>query len=188
MIYLELFWNFLQIGAFTFGGGYAMIPMIQEKALSLNWITSEELINFIAISESTPGPFAVNMATYIGTQSGGIFGAICATLGVILPSFLIILIVARFYLAFKENKYVEGCMSGLRPTVVALIASAILTIGATVFFTDGLNLKVFTNIKFYISLVIFALSLFLYKKKISPILIIVISAVCGILSGYIFGL
>ena len=188
MIYLQLFLNFLQIGAFTFGGGYAMIPMMQEIALSLNWITEEELINFIAVSESTPGPFAVNMATYIGAHTGGIFGSFVATLGVVLPSFIIILIVARFYIAFKENKYVAGCMNGLRPTVVALISSAVISIGLTVFFPSGINLNVFSAKEFYISLFIFALALFLSKKKKSPIIIIIVSAVLGILAGYVFGL
>ena len=98
MIYLELFWTFLTIGAFTFGGGYAMLPLIQEE-VAARWgdvITSESLINFVAVSESTPGPFAVNMATYIGAEMGGVFGSVCATLGVVLPSFVIILNVAKF--------------------------------------------------------------------------------------------
>ena len=123
MIYLKLFLTFLQIGAFTFGGGYAMIPMMREQVLSHQWLTEQEIINFIAVSESTPGHFAVNMATYVGTETAGILGAICATIGVVLPSFIIILIIAKIYLKFKENKYVAGAMNGLRPTVVALIAS-----------------------------------------------------------------
>ena len=86
MIYLELFYIFLKIGAFTFGGGYAMLPLIQDEVIAHNWIDSQSLIDFIAVSESTPGPFAVNIATYVGAEVGGIFGSFCATLGVILPS------------------------------------------------------------------------------------------------------
>ena len=94
MIFWELFITFFKIGLFTFGGGYAMLPLIQEEVIAHNWIPMEDLINFIAVSESTPGPFAINMATYIGTQMGGLLGGVCATLGVVLPSFIIILIVA----------------------------------------------------------------------------------------------
>ena len=104
MAFLTLFLTFFKIGAFTFGGGYAMLPFIQQEVLNHNWVAEADLINFIAVSESTPGPFAINMATYIGSQVGGaemgfwgsILGALCATLGVVLPSFIVILIVARF--------------------------------------------------------------------------------------------
>ncbi len=188
MICLLLFLNFLKIGAFTFGGGYAMIPMMRETVLKYNWLTDAEMINFIAISESTPGPFAVNMATFIGTQLAGIPGAFLATLGVVLPSFLIILVVAKFYLAFKENRYVEGCMQGLRPTVVALIASAIISVGVTVFFPNGITFDVFGSFEFYSCLFISLFSFVLLKKKVTPIAVIVISAVLGIVSGYTFGL
>jgi len=188
MIYLLLFLNFLKIGAFTFGGGYAMIPMMRETILHYNWLTDSEIINFIAVSESTPGPFAVNMATYVGTEVGGFFGAVCATAGVVLPSFIIILIVARCYLAFKENKYVKGAMNGLRPTVVALIASAVISIGASVFFPVNITFNVFKELSFYISLIIFAIAMFLSVKKTSPIIIITLSAVIGIASGYMLNL
>ena len=88
MIYLTLFLTFLKVGAFTFGGGYAMLPLIQDEVASHGWMEMEQLVNFIAVSESTPGPFAVNISTYIGSQLGGLFGAFCATLGVVTPSFL----------------------------------------------------------------------------------------------------
>ena len=121
MILFELFITFFKIGLFTFGGGYAMLPLIQDEVAAHNWIAQEDLINFIAVSESTPGPFAINMATYIGTQMGGLLGGICATLGVVLPSFIIILIVAKIFDKFKNNKYVKGCMSGLKPGALGLI-------------------------------------------------------------------
>ena len=136
MIYLELFWTFLTIGTFTFGGGYAMLPLIQEQ-VAARWgdiITNESMVNFIAVSESTPGPFAVNMATYIGAEMGGVFGSVCATLGVVLPSFVVILIVAKCYDKFRESRIIKGCMTGLKPAVVGLIGGAILSVALTVFF------------------------------------------------------
>lgn len=187
MIYLELFWTFLTIGAFTFGGGYAMLPLIQEQ-VAAHWgdvISQEAMINFIAVSESTPGPFAINMATYIGSVMGGPFGSVCATLGVVVPSFVIILIVARCYDKFRDNRIVKGCMTGLKPAVVGLIANAVLGVLMTVFFPAGLSLAVFTNVTFYIYAAIFAVMLVLAFKKVHPIIIICLSAVLGIAVGYL---
>ena len=195
MSFLELFLTFFMIGAVTFGGGYAMLPMIQEQVLQ-RWgdlITSESLINFVAVSESTPGPFAINMATYIGSTVGGqeggwlmsVFGSFCATMGVVMPSFIVILIVAKCYEKFKESRVVKGCMSGLKPAVVGLIGSAILNVVLTVFFPAGLTLAVFTDVQFYVSAVIFAGMLVLAFKKVHPILLICISAVLGIAAGYL---
>ena len=138
MILLQLFWTFFKIGAFTFGGGYAMLPLIQAEVAAHGWMDAEELINFVAVSESTPGPFAVNISTFVGARLAGIPGAICATLGVALPSFIIILIVAKCFQRFKSSALVQGCMSGLRPAVVGLIATALLSVGQTVFFPDGI--------------------------------------------------
>jgi len=173
MIYLELFWTFFLIGAFTFGGGYAMLPLIQAEVVSKGWLTNEAVVNFIAVSESTPGPFAINMATYVGSEMGGIFGAACATLGVVLPSMIIILIVAKFFDAFKENKIVKGCMSGLKPAVIGMIGTAILSIGKTVFVMPGV----------LISAGIFGIMLVLAFKKVHPVLIVCLSAVIGIAAG-----
>lgn len=187
MIYLELFWTFLTIGTFTFGGGYAMLPLIQEQ-VAAHWgdvISQEAMINFIAVSESTPGPFAINMATYIGSVMGGPFGSVCATLGVVVPSFVIILIVARCYDKFRDNRIVKGCMTGLKPAVVGLIANAVLGVLMTVFFPAGLSLAVFTNVTFYIYAAIFAVMLVLAFKKVHPIIIICLSAVLGIAVGYL---
>ena len=111
-IYLELFLTFFKIGLFTFGGGYAMLPLIQDEVLAHKWMKIEEILNFIAVSESTPGPFAINCATYVGIETGGIFGAVCSTLGVVTPSFIVILCVARFYKKFKESKAVSSVMTG----------------------------------------------------------------------------
>ena len=189
---LKLFTSFFKIGLFTFGGGYAMIPLIFEEITTkyAHLLSQEDLINFIAVSESTPGPFAVNIATYIGTVAagnsiwGGILGGICATLGVALPSFIIILIVSKFYEKFKTNKVVSGAMSGLKPAVVGLIAYAGINIGKTVFFPTAFTF----DLTFYISLAIFVPMTVLALKKVHPILLICASAVIGILCGYILGL
>ena len=179
------FYIFLKIGAFTFGGGYAMLPLIQDEVIAHNWIDSQSLIDFIAVSESTPGPFAVNIATYVGAEVGGIFGSFCATLGVILPSFIIILIVAKCFIQFQKSIVIKGCMSGLKPAVVGLIGSAVISMSSTVFIPDGFNTTVFTDISFYTTLIIFLISVVLAFKKINPILIICLSAILGIVCGYI---
>ena len=120
-----------------------MLPLIQEEALKNNWLTMEEIVDFIAVSESTPGPFAVNIATYIGSETGGFLGAICATAGVVLPSFIIILLVAKCYEGFRKNKIVKGCMSGLKPCVVGMIGAALLSVALTVFAPSGISLEIF---------------------------------------------
>lgn len=192
MILLELFFTFFKIGLFTFGGGYAMIPLIQSEVLGKGWLAEESLINFIAVAESTPGPFAINIATYVGSEKGGellgmgffgsILGSACATLGVVLPSFLIILLVAKFYLKFKTNRYIAGAMTGLRPAAIALIMSAVVSMALAVFVPQGF---VF-NYEFITSVIIFGimLTLMLCIKKIHPILLICLSAGLGVAAGY----
>ncbi len=185
MIFLKLFLTFFKIGAFTFGGGYAMLPLITEEVLNNKWLPEEAIVNFIAVSESTPGPFAVNIATYVGGQLGGIFGSVCATLGVVLPSFIIILIVAKCFEKFKNNSTVEGCMKGLRPAVIGLIGTAVLTVGRTALFPKGISLETLFSIELLCLLIIFAVSAFLiFKKKTHPIVVILIAAALGIVAGY----
>ena len=185
MIFLELFWTFFKIGAFTFGGGYAMLPLIQAEVTRLGWISEEAIINFIAVSESTPGPFAINMSTYVGMEMGGLFGAFCATLGVVLPSFIIILIVAHFFEKFKNSKTVKGLMSGLKPAVIGLILAAVVSIGKTVFTPEVVSFSVLKTPEFYVSLALFLTMCVAAFKKVHPIIIICISAVVGITAGYI---
>jgi len=187
MIYLELFWTFFTIGAMTFGGGYAMLPLIQAE-VGARWgdvITQQNMIDFVAVSESTPGPFAVNMATYVGSEMGGVFGSVCATLGVVFPSFVIILIVAKCYERFNASRIVKGCMTGLKAAVVGLIANAVLGVLMTVFFPAGISLAVLRNGEFYVYAGIFALMLVLAFKKVHPIIIICLSAAIGIAVGYL---
>lgn len=185
MIFLELFWTFFMIGAFTFGGGYAMLPLIQEQVTAKGWIEAESLINFVAVSESTPGPFAVNMATYVGSEMGGVLGSVCATLGVVMPSFVIILIVAKCYDKFRNSRVVKGCMTGLKPAVVGLIGGAVLNVAGTIFTPNGLSLAIFTLPSTYISAAIFGVMVVLAFKKVHPIVLICISAAIGIAVGYL---
>lgn len=184
MIFLELFLTFFKIGAFTFGGGYAMLPLIQETVAEHGWLSESELVDFIAVSESTPGPFAINVSTYVGMETGGILGALCATLGVVTPSFAVILIVAKCYEKFKSSLAVTGCMNGLKPVVIGLIGAAVISTGKTVFFPNGFDSTLFTEPSLWISIGIFAIALILSLKKINPILVIIISAILGIVTGF----
>lgn len=185
MIYLILFLEFLKIGAFTFGGGYAMIPFIQEAVIRHGWLSTAELVDFIAVSESTPGAFAINISTYVGSQVGGFFGAICATVGVVLPAFLIILFIAKIYDKFKNSKTVKGAMFGLKSVVVGLIGATVVSIAVEVFFANGFTVSVFSTTNFWFSLIVFAVMLFLLLyKKTSPIIIVLLSATLGIVAGY----
>ncbi|MBQ1988528.1 MAG: chromate transporter [Clostridia bacterium] len=192
MIFLELFLTFFKIGLFTFGGGYAMLPLMQEEVLAHKWMEIDSLVNFIAVSESTPGPFAINMATYIGSVKGGdfgvfgsIFGSFCATLGVVLPSFIVILIVAKCYEKFKNSFAVKGCMTGLKPAVVGLIGAAIIDIVLKVLIPQKIVISAFLTPEFFVTLGIFVLGTVLAFKKVHPIIIICLSAVLGIISGYL---
>ncbi len=184
MIFLRLFLTFFKIGLFTFGGGYAMLPLVQEEVLSHGWMSEEEIINFIAVSESTPGPLAVNMSTYVGRMTAGIPGALSATLGVILPSFIIILAVAKFYEKFRSSRIVAGAMNGLRPTVIGLIAAAMITIGREIFLPGG----AVDPVSIGTSAGIFLLTGALAFRKAHPILLIALSGAIGIVLGYTLGL
>lgn len=193
MIYWEMFYTFFTIGLFTIGGGYAMLPLIQERVVSNGWLEKQAIIEFIAVSESTPGPFAINIATYVGQVvgaeyggvAGGVFGSVCATLGVVLPSFIIILLVAKFFEKFKNSRIVAGCMTGLRPVVIGLIGSAVLSMALQVFFGGGIALSAVTTFGFALSAAIFVLmTLLVFWKKVHPIVIILLSATLGIAGGY----
>ena len=184
MILLELFLTFFQIGAFTFGGGYAMLPLVQAEVAAKGWLSGGELVDFIAVSESTPGPFAVNMATYVGFRVSGVAGSACATLGVVLPSFLVILLVARCFAAFRSSRIVSGCMAGLKPAVVGMIASSVLSVGMTVFFPLGISMSALMQPAFWFSVCVFGIMLLLALKKAHPIAIICLSALAGIAAGW----
>lgn len=178
MIFLELFATFFLIGISTFGGGYAMIPLIKDLVLSKGWISESALTDFIAISESTPGPFAINISTFVGKEIAGIFGAICSTLGVVLPSLLIIVIIAALINKFnKKNKVLKY----VKPLVVGLILYVAISFFIKYVVTDKTNINYFNNLKigFFLDLLLI-IRLLKKKKSVSPILIIVISALLGI--------
>lgn len=186
MIYLSLFLRFFEIGAVSFGGGYGMISLIRETVLSNGWLSEDQFSDFFAVSESTPGPIAINMATFIGSSGGGVLGALLATLGVILPAFIIILIIASFSNGLLKNRGVEAFLSGVRPTVIALIIGTALTMGLKTLLGIGLgDFKFNADIKAIIIFVIItAVALFIkyvLKKKAAPVLLIIISAGLGIL-------
>ena len=183
MVYLYLFLEFFKIGLFTFGGGYAMIPLVKEVVLKYGWLTEEGFYNFIGVCESTPGPIAINMATFVGAEQGGILGSIIATLGVVLPSFIIILLVASLLKRFIKNKYVQAFLKGVKPVVLGLILSTGLVLLAKVVGYQSLELFNFdlaSVICFAIILAIYLLTKLLFKKKINNILLICMSAVIGL--------
>ena len=182
---LQLFWLFFKIGLFTFGGGYAMIPLMQSEIVGGGMIDAELFVDFIAISESTPGPFAVNMATFIGMNQAGFLGAMFTTFGVILPSFLIILLIASLGSRFLDSKYVKHAFRGLKPAVIGLVLSVALMLAIRKVLpmvdlkTFNFNLTEFD----YKGLIIMAVILGLTKlsKKITPIGMIVLSAILGLI-------
>lgn len=196
MIYLELFLAFLEIGAVSFGGGYGMISMIREKTVSNGWLTEGGFIDLLAIAESTPGPIAVNSATYVGSLQGtlqgglgafgGVIGALCATAGVVLPSFIIILVIAALVSNLLKFAGVQAFLEGVRPVVIGLIGATGLSMLVTNLIGLGEN---FVSVAIdWRAIIIFTLlvgsiliSKKVFKKKIPPILLIVISAVLGIL-------
>ncbi|MGI6538161.1 MAG: chromate transporter [Caldicoprobacterales bacterium] len=184
-ILFELFFVFAKIGLFTIGGGYAMIPLITQEITSRNWLTLEGVIDIIAISEMTPGPFAVNSATFIGVQQMGLVGGAFATIGVIVPSFVIVVMVAKYFTKFKDHPVVQAVLSGLRPAVIGLIASSTFLIGKNAFAPEitGTWLQSIN----WRAVVIFILGLVgIIKLKIHPALMIIISAALGILFFSIF--
>ena len=191
MLYLTLFLEFLKIGLFTFGGGYAMIPLIKEVVLKHGWLNEEQFLNMIGVSEVTPGPIAINMATYVGSNQGGILGAFLCTLGVVLPAFIIMLLISILLKKFMRNKYVQSSLNGIKFVAVALIAASALTIFADVLFPYNLgqNASITPNpvaIKTFILVVAgYFLLKILLKKKPGPISIIIMSAVIGLMVNYL---
>lgn len=197
MIFLTLFWEYFKIGLFTIGGGYAMLPMVQQVIEKYGWLTRKEVINFIGVAESTPGPFAINLATFVGINVGsqtslgifgGFLGAAVATFAVVLPSLIIIIIVTKLFQKFRTNKYVQGVLYGIRPVVVGLILSAVLSVGCAVILPNlnltSINKEGFSQFN-WISLIIvavfFPLSRIKIKgKKIHPILLILAAAAVGV--------
>lgn len=185
-VLLELFLVFFKLGLFTFGGGYAMIPLISDEVVNRGWATETEIMNLIAVSESTPGPIAINMATFIGASQGGLLGAVIATLGVVLPAFIIILLIASVIKGLLQFAGVKAFLSGVRPVVVGLIISTGIMLVVTVIL--GVS-AIRDPVRFdYKALIIFllvagvSLGYKLWRKKgISVIALIIFSALLGML-------
>ena len=180
MIYLLLFWEFLKTGLFSIGGGLATIPFLLEMGNKYGWFTSEELSNMIAVSESTPGPIGINMATYVGFTTAGIPGAILATTALTLPSLVIIMIISVFLEKFRENKLVKDTFYCLRPAVIGMLFVSLYTMISPLFFNiSANNILGFFNIK---AIALFILLLFgILKFKKHPIIYIAIGAIFGII-------
>ena len=177
MIYIQLFLGFLKVGCFTFGGGYGAVPLIREVVLGNGWLSEEMLTYMIAVSESTPGPIMVNMATYIGSSQAGLLGAAVATFAVALPSFLIILLVSTLLAAALKNRYVQAVLRGLKPCVVGIVLATGLWMTAKNF-TSGFDIR--TLILTALLAAISPLWKKFRKKKLSPITLIAVSAVLGV--------
>lgn len=184
-IYLDLWLTFFLIGLFSFGGGMGMMTLIeQEVVIKHGWMTSEKLYQFIGISESTPGPIAVNIATFVGSEKAGMLGALCATLGVVLPSFIIILLISCFFKKFAKNPIVKTILNGVKPVILGLLFAMCARVIITNLFGDFSYHGEYHF--FWQGLVITLLLLVLYlgywkwrKKKLQPIVIILLGAILG---------
>ena len=181
MIYLDLFLGFLKVGCFAFGGAYGAIPLIRDVVLSYGWLSDETLTYMIAVSESTPGPIMVNLATYVGSSQAGLLGAIVATLAVVLPSFIIILLVTAFLKTALKNKYMQAILRGVKPCVIGIVLAtgSYMVVSNCLRSVSGISV----NMQAIIITAVLITSMFGYKhfkkKKLSPILLIVLSAVAG---------
>ena len=183
MIFLQLFYEFFKTGLFAVGGGLATLPFLEDISQRTGWFTSAQLADMLAISESTPGPIGVNMATYVGFETAGILGALCATVGLVMPSVIIIVLISKVLAKFRTNTYVEAAFYGLRPASVAMVASA----GIGVAMTTLLNLTAsgFAVLRWrelVLAAVILVLTNFVPKvKKFHPIVFIALAAAVGII-------
>ena len=185
MIYLDLFLGFLKVGCFAFGGAYGAIPLIRDVVLSYGWLTDEALTYMIAVSESTPGPIMVNLATYVGSSQAGLPGALLATTAVVLPSFLIILLVMAILKNALKNKYVQAVLRGMKPCVIGIVlATGVYMILKNMVLSVNGSSTVLDGKAIIITVGLFVMK-YVYmkgkKKKLSPILLIVIAAVLGML-------
>ncbi|MCM0316625.1 chromate transporter [Bacteroides fragilis] len=180
MIYLQLFYTFFKIGLFGFGGGYAMLSMIQGEVVTrYDWVSTQEFTDIVAISQSTPGPIGINAATYVGfTATGSVWGSVIATFAVVLPSFILMLTISKFFLKYQKHPAVEAVFSGLRPAVVGLLASAALVLMNT----ENFGSPTGDTYTFVISIVIFLVAFIGTKKyNANPILMIIACGIAGLI-------
>lgn len=180
MIYLQLFYTFFKIGLFGFGGGYAMLSMIQGEVVTrYDWVSTQEFTDIVAISQSTPGPIGINAATYVGfTATGSIWGSVIATFAVVLPSFILMLTISKFFLKYQKHPAVEAVFCGLRPAVVGLLASAALVLMNVENFGSSTD----DTYTFVISIIIFLVAFIGTKKyHANPILMIIACGIAGLI-------
>ncbi len=186
MIFLELFMVFFGVGLFTFGGGYAMVPILKTEVLSRGWMSETLFIDFISISESTPGPLAINMATFIGTEMGGILGAVVATTAMILPSLIIITLIAAIFTKIVNHPITQSILSGIKPVIIALIATTLIFLLRSLIFPTAGDDRL-ADIDWRYLTLLFDLGTFYFgirfikKKAPNPMVLIGISAALGIL-------
>ena len=180
MNYLNLFWSFFQIGLFSIGGGYAAMPLIQNQVVDIHhWLTMAEFADIMTIAEMTPGPIAINSATFVGIQVGGILGAIVATLGCVFPSSIIVMILANIYYRFRGLSMVQGILGGLRPAVIAMIASAGISLFVMAVYESGSSWNLNIDL---IAVGIFSVAFLVLRiKKINPIHVMIASGAAGMI-------
>ena len=181
MIYLDLFLGFLKVGCFAFGGAYGAIPLVRDVVMSYDWLSDETLTYMIAVSESTPGPIMVNLATYVGSNQAGFWGAVVATLAVVLPSFFIILLVTALLKSALKNKYVQAVLRGLKPCVIGIVLATgvYLIVQNCLFVSNGMNIDIISLVITLALAIIMIAYKHVSKKKMSPIILIILSAIIG---------
>lgn len=186
MIYLQLFWSFLQVGMFSFGGGYAALPLIESIVVKQHgWLSIAEFTDLITISQMTPGPISVNSATFVGLSIGGFWGAVVATLGNIAPSIVLVTLISWLYMKYNSLDTLQTVLKALRPAVVAMIATAGVTLIVTAFWGEGAIVLSNTNIA---AVVLFGLGMFfLLKYNVSPILVMILAGVANVLWAVLSG-
>jgi chromate transporter len=184
MIYIQIFWSFFQIGLFSFGGGYAALPLIENQVIQVHqWLTLQEFADLLTISQMTPGPIALNASTFVGTRVAGLPGAITATIGCVTPSCIIVLMLAYFYFKYKNLTTIKGVLKGLRPAVVSLIASAGISILALALFkSEGVSIW---NVKSddinYFSAALVVIGVYVLRKyKVNPIHVMLATGFIGV--------
>lgn len=182
MIYLDLFLGFLKVGLFAFGGAYGAVPLIRDVVLSYGWLSDEALSYMIAVSESTPGPIMVNLATYVGSTEAGVLGALVATLAVVLPSFMIILLITALLKNAFKNKYVQAVLRGLKPSVIGIVlAMGVYMLVKNCLMEDTFKMNLRSIVITAVLGIVAVLYKYFSKKKMSPIKMIVISSLLGML-------
>lgn len=186
MIYLTLLIGFLKVGLFSFGGAYGAIPLIRDVVLSYGWLTDEALSGMIAVSESTPGPIMVNLATYVGASQAGLLGSLLATIAVVLPSFAVILVLMALLKNTIKNRYVQAILRGVKPAVIGIVLATGAFMLVKSLFPKGIGASL-TDLFMLLSLAaVFFLPPKIIKKKLSPIMFIIVSAVLGAIVYTIF--